>query len=90
MPLRDENGFLLPVATGVRRDPNGVEVVHWALFSRADVEQEGWNPRHPNLGTHLTGWSFFDGGPGRAFGRNPVAFLGRSRILVTQCRGLDV
>jgi hypothetical protein len=91
---RDEHGFLIPRAHGVRRDEYGESGYKWAVYDRltAEVElgSEGYTTADEEAGSYLTGWCRFERGPGRPFGSDPWVILSRTRVLVKQFCGLDI
>jgi hypothetical protein len=85
---RDENGYLVPIACGTRRDDEGGGY-HWALFDRAAIELEAEEADCDDLGD-VSGFRAHYGAPGGSFRHHPSYRVVRTRVLVTQCFGIDI
>lgn len=82
----------IPTHHGIYEIEPGEAMYAWVLFDKKDILDivEEYGEDMNDLAFALTGWSCYSYGPGRAFGNEPYAKIGRNRVLVKQRRGLDI
>lgn len=90
-----DSGEISPVHSGVKWFGNdSTSCIVWEVFDRKEAEKVLGHPidsdNAESAAVGLTGWYQFYKGSGRAFGGEPSIRLSRTRVLVSQHRGLDI